>query len=138
MTACYRPLLRAIGLTYSQYVVMLVLWEPSRADSADGGTVTLGFVCEKLHLDSATLSPVLKRLEGRGLVVRRRSTRDERALEIGCTSAGRALFERAVAVQAQVEQATGLTTAELADMRGELHRLAARLRAAEARSARAS
>lgn len=134
MTACYRPLLREIGLTYSQYVVMLVLWEHvTDGGPDDGGTVSLGFVCEQLHLDSATLSPLLKRLESRGIVVRRRSALDERALEIGCTLAGRALFASAVDVQSRVEQATGLTSAELADMRRDLHRLGARLRAAEAR-----
>lgn len=122
MTACYRPGLEALGLTYSQYLVMLVLWER--------GQITLGWLCEQLHLDSGTLSPLLKRLERQGMITRRRRVEDERTLEIACTPAGANLYEPARAVQAQVERATGLDPTELARMRGDLQLLAARLRAA--------
>ncbi|WP_219412474.1 MarR family winged helix-turn-helix transcriptional regulator [Pseudonocardia nigra] len=123
MTARYRPLLAAIGLTYSQYLVMLVLWE--------SGAVGLKALRERLHLDSATLSPLLQRLEQRGLITRRRPSHDERTLEISCTAAGHLLYERAVTAQASVERATGLDPRELAALRDDLHRLAARLDAVE-------
>ena len=122
MTACYRPLLDEIGLTYSQYVVMLVLWEDDGAP--------LGLLCEKLWLDSGTLSPLLKRLEARGLVVRRRRAEDERTVQVELTGAGRALRERVTDVQSRVAEATGLRCDEIAGMRAELHALADRLRAA--------
>ncbi len=120
ITCQYRQGLQAIGLTYSQYVVMLVLWEHQ--------AVTLGFLCEQLHLDSGTLSPLLKRLERQGLVTRQRRVQDERILEIACTPAGAALRAQARDVQARVEQATGLSRAELASLRAQLQLLASRLR----------
>ncbi|MGH3491649.1 MAG: MarR family winged helix-turn-helix transcriptional regulator [Sciscionella sp.] len=121
ITASYRAGLAAIGLTYSQYVVMLVLWEHD--------SVTLGYLCEQVHLDSGTLSPLLKRLERQGWITRRRRLQDERTLEVACTRAGAELSERAQAVQHSVELATGLTPAEVARLRDELQELAARLRA---------
>ncbi|MCK9247825.1 MAG: MarR family transcriptional regulator [Solirubrobacteraceae bacterium] len=79
----YRPLLEPLGLTYPQYVVMMLLWE---RDGVDQRTLAAG-----AHLDPATLTPVLQRLERRGLLVRGRSTDDERRLVITLTAAGRAL-----------------------------------------------
>ena len=122
MTGCYRPLLDEIGLTYSQYAVMLVLWEH--------GSVTLGLLCSRLQLDTGTLSPLLKRLEAEGLLVRRRRAEDERTVQLTVTERGRDLREQAAAVQARVQEATGLSAAELAAMRDDLCALAARLRAA--------
>ncbi len=83
----YRPHLAPLGLTYPQYLVMLVLWE------ADG--VSLGDIGRRLHLDSGTLTPLLKRLESAGLVTRRRSHEDERVVLIALTEKGRALKARA-------------------------------------------
>ena len=83
----YRPHLTPLGLTYPQYLVMLVLWE------ADG--LSLGDIGRRLHLDSGTLTPLLKRLETAGLVTRRRSHEDERVVLIALTEAGRALKARA-------------------------------------------
>ncbi|MDL5155655.1 MarR family winged helix-turn-helix transcriptional regulator [Actinomycetospora termitidis] len=122
MTACYRQGLDALGLTYSQYAVMLVLWQYE--------AVSMGFLCEQLHLDSGTLSPLLKRLEKQGRVTRRRRPEDERTLEIACTEEGRELYDRARLVQRDVERATGMSAPELADLRGRLDELAERLRAA--------
>lgn len=79
----YRPLLTPLGLTYPQYLVMLVLWE------RDG--VSLGDIGRRLHLDSGTLTPLLKRLEAAGFVARRRSDEDERVVLISLTAKGRAL-----------------------------------------------
>ncbi len=120
MTGAYRGGLARLGLTYTQYVVLLLLWEH--------GSLPMGSLCERLHLDSATLSPLLKRMTAQQLVTRRRLPDDERTVEITLAPAGQALRDRARAVQAGVEQATGLAPDELAAMRSDLHRLAARLR----------
>lgn len=122
IVGCYRPLLERIGLTYSQYLVMLVLWEHVTVDFAQ--------LCAQLHQDSGSLSPVVKRLESHGLVTRERQTRDERTVQVGCTAAGQALHARAKQVQRRVEDATGLASSELARMRDDLHELSARLRSA--------
>lgn len=87
MTARYRPLLDELGLTYPQYLVMLVLWEERRA--------TVSRIGHRLRLESGTLSPLLKRLETAGLVYRERDTRDERSVVIGLTRAGQGLHRRA-------------------------------------------
>lgn len=124
MTACYRQGLDELGLTYSQYAVMLVLWQHE--------AVSMGSLCEQLHLDSGTLSPLLKRLEKQGRVTRRRRPEDERTLEVACTEQGRALREKARVVQRGVEQATGMSGGELAALREQLDELAGRLREATA------
>ncbi len=121
LTASYRVGLDEIGLTYSQYLVMLVLWEQS--------AVTMGTLCDELHSDSGTLSPLLQRLDQRGLVIRRRRVQDQRTLEIALTVEGRRLYDRARDVQAQVVLDTGLDPDELAGLRDELTRVTARLRA---------
>ncbi|NMO88446.1 MarR family winged helix-turn-helix transcriptional regulator [Actinomycetospora sp. TBRC 11914] len=124
MTACYRQGLEELGLTYSQYAVMLVLWEQE--------AVTMGSLCEQLHLDSGTLSPLLKRLERQGLLTRRRRPEDERTLEIAPSEEGVALREKARGVQRDVEFATGMDGAEIAALRDQLTELDTRLRAATA------
>jgi DNA-binding MarR family transcriptional regulator len=90
LTRAYRGLLAELGLTYPQYLVMLVLWQQ------DAQTVSA--IGEKLFLDSATLTPLLKRLQAAGLVTRTRATQDERQVVIGLTEAGIALRSRAKAV----------------------------------------
>ncbi len=90
ITAAYRPLLAELGLTYPQYLVMLVLWE-------DDG-IGVGEIGERLALDSATLSPLLRRMARAGLVTRERSTTDERRVAVRLTDQGWALRERAVGV----------------------------------------
>ncbi|HAS6084531.1 TPA: MarR family transcriptional regulator [Vibrio vulnificus] len=83
----YRPLLEALDLTYSQYLVLLVLWQKNGINVKDLGA--------KLHLDSGTLTPLLKRLEAKGIVERRRGQTDERVRELFLTEAGRALKQQA-------------------------------------------
>src|SRR5918997_4138556 len=122
IAASYRRGLAPLGLTYSQYVALLVLWEH--------GPVTMGRLCRELHLDSGTLSPLLQRLEERGRVVRRRRPEDERTVEVACTAEGDALREPALAVQRRVQAETGLEPADLARMRSELQALADQLRTA--------
>ncbi len=100
VTGLYTPYLRPLGLTYTQYLVFLVLWEK------DGLTVTeLG---EKLMLDNGTLSPLLKKLERGGYLERRRSREDERVVTITLTDAGRALREKARDVPAAVARCIDL------------------------------
>jgi DNA-binding MarR family transcriptional regulator len=100
VTNRYRPLLEPLGLTYPQYLVMLVLWERGAAPVKELGAA--------LQLDSGTLSPLLKRLQAAGLVERRRSTADERQVLVEPTAAGRTLRERAASVPARIASATGL------------------------------
>jgi MarR family transcriptional regulator, organic hydroperoxide resistance regulator len=126
IAASYRRGLAPLGLTYSQYVVLLVLWE--------NGPTTMGRLCRELHLDSGTLSPLLQRLEERGRVVRRRRPEDERTVEVSCTSEGDALYEPVMAVQRRVQAETGLDVEDLARLRGELQGLADRLRTADEKS----
>jgi len=120
MTSAYRARLSRVGLTYTQYVVLLLLWEHD--------SLPMGQLCERLHLDSATLSPLLKRMAGQRLVTRTRSADDERIVEVTCTTAGHQLRDHVRTIQAEVEVSTGLSGEELATMRADLHRLAARLR----------
>jgi len=127
MTACYRPLLERIGLTYPQYLVMLLLWE--RGESTVGG---LG---EALQLETGTLSPLLKRLEATGLIWRRRRRDDERCVTVGLTEAGRELHVRAELLPSRVGAATGLSAGEIGELRSTLHLLSERLRSAQLESA---
>jgi DNA-binding MarR family transcriptional regulator len=121
-TAVYRPLLEELGLTYPQYLVMLVLWEEQPRSVRDLG--------EELGLDSGTLSPLLKRLEALGLVERRRSAEDERRVEVFLTDAGAALSDKAAGIPQQLADAAGLTPAELDQLRDTLGRLTAALHSA--------
>jgi DNA-binding MarR family transcriptional regulator len=120
MTAAYQPLLEELGITYPQYLVLLVLWEE------DGARVSrLG---ERLHLDSGTLTPLLKRVEAHGLVERRRSAEDERAVEVFLTTTGKRLKKRALDVPAALLCKTGLSLPELVKLRDTLKGLTRELR----------
>jgi len=122
MNSCYRPLLDRIGLTYSQYTVMLVLWENDQVALRDLG--------ELLHLDSGTLSPLLKRLEKQGFITRRRDADDERVLRVSLTDEGRDLRAQAKKVQAEVETMTGLSRRDLVQLREQLNSLSKYMREA--------
>ena len=112
VTALYRPVLDRLGLTYPQYLVLLVLWEH--------GDTTVKALGSALMLDSGTLSPLLKRLESGGLVVRRRSSTDERSVVISLTPAGDRLRREAAAVPGAVAAASGLPPAALSALRDTL------------------
>jgi MarR family transcriptional regulator, organic hydroperoxide resistance regulator len=114
-TAAYRPLLEDLGLTYPQYLVMLTLWE------RDGRGVRE--ICTELGLDTGTLSPLLKRLEGLGLIERRRLSTDERRVEIHLTTTGRALRDRAQGIPRRLADSTGMSEPELATLREALVRV---------------
>jgi DNA-binding MarR family transcriptional regulator len=119
MTRLYRELLTELDLTYPQYLVMLVLWERDRLRVSDVG--------DRLHLDSATLTPLLKRLEQSGLVNRTRSAEDERSVIVTLTEEGRALRSRAAAVPGKVERASCLTGQQIDVLKESLGQLRERL-----------
>ena len=119
LTRCYRDYLDPLGLTYPQYAAMMALWE------RDG--VKVGELGARLRLDSATLTPLLKRLEARGYVVRRRSEADERAVIVSLTDEGRALRERAVGVPGCMFARLGLAPEEALQLKALLDRLLATL-----------
>lgn len=95
MTAIYRPLLEGLGLTYPQYLVMLVLWERGTSSVP---SLAVGELGDRLQLDSGTLTPLLKRMQQQGLIERHRNPDDERQVRISLTPAGQALRQQAVAV----------------------------------------
>ncbi|QGZ48801.1 MarR family transcriptional regulator [Streptomyces sp. QHH-9511] len=115
----YRGALKELGLTYPQYLVLLVLWER--------GELPVKRIGEHLRLDSGTLSPLLKRLETAGYVERRRSAEDERSVTARVTEDGAALREKALGVPRRIAAATGMSLEEIRDLRAQLNRLAARL-----------
>ena len=100
----YRPHLDAIDLTYTQYITMMVMWEERE--------ITVKALGEKLFLDSGTMTPVLKSLEAKGYVTRKRSTTDERSVSVFLTDSGEELKEKAVDIPAMVAGCTNLTAEE--------------------------
>jgi DNA-binding MarR family transcriptional regulator len=119
LTRLYRPVLAELGLTYPQYLVMLVLWE-----SAPQSVGSLG---AKLHLDSGTLTPLLKRMESAGLVTRQRDPDDERRVIIALTDKGRALRVEAAQVPATLARELALSTDELITLRDAVQNVVAAL-----------
>ncbi len=120
MTARYRVALEEFGLTYPQYLVMLLLWEEP--------AVPVGRIGERLALESSTLSPLLKRLEAMGLISRTRDVADERLVIIGLTRAGARLQQRAASVTLEVCRASGLSLDGSAGLVEELKELDGHLR----------
>jgi DNA-binding MarR family transcriptional regulator len=112
VTGYYRPLLEPLGLTYPQYLVMLVLWERGETSVKELGT--------ELMLDSGTLSPLLKRLESADLLTRRRDPSDERSVRVTLTARGDQLRHAAAEVPIRMAAASGLAPRELAELRDTL------------------
>ena len=115
ITRAYRSRLSHIGLTYSQYLVMMVLWE------ADG--ITVKSIAQQLHLDSPTITPLLKRLESAGFVNRQRNVSDERVVNIFLTDAGRIIQARVAEMQKSVACQTGMQETQFIELRSTLHEL---------------
>jgi DNA-binding MarR family transcriptional regulator len=115
MTRLYHDLLAELDLTYPQYLVLVVLWE------RDG--IRISDIGDRLHLDSATLTPRLKRLEQAGLVTRTRSVADERSVLVALTEAGRSRRVHAGGIPAQVDRATCLTDQQLDVLKVSLEQL---------------
>jgi DNA-binding MarR family transcriptional regulator len=112
MTKTYKPFLDKLGLTYPQYLVMLVLWEED--------DILVKAIGEKLFLDSGTLTPLLKRLEASSLIARTRDEADERQVRITLTKEGRALKKKAQSIPHQILCASGQTQDALENLRGQL------------------
>ncbi len=119
LTRTYKPLLEALGLTYPQYLVMLVLWE--------GDGLSVKEIGRRLHLDSGTLTPLLKRLETAGLLRRKRAAEDERQVNIHLTEAGQALYDKAQVVPEGIVCASGRSAKALTELKADLSALRDRL-----------
>ena len=122
-TRFYKPRLDALDLTYPQYLVFLVLWEKDN--------LTVKALGERLFLDSGTITPLIKRLETRGLVQRQRDEDDERQVRILLTGEGRALKAKAAAIPLAVIQGTGLSAEKVETLRHDLLALRERLDGAD-------
>lgn len=120
LTSRYRELLEPLGVTYPQYLTMLVLWE--------SGSATVSSLGERLQLDSGTLSPLLQRLENSGLVTRTRSQPDERVVTISLTRAGRALQRSARGIPEAICLSTGLSLDDLTSLRDTVAAVATAVR----------
>lgn len=119
MTKAYKPMLTPLGLTYPQYLVMLLLWEQDER--------TVNELGQLLHLDSGTLTPLLKRMESQGLLTRRRDTEDERRVRVVLSQAGRELRHSAASVPVNMACQLQLNGQEIGQLRAQLQALRARL-----------
>ena len=111
----YRPHLDALDLTYTQYITMMVMWEHEE--------ITVKALGEKLFLDSGTMTPVLKSLEAKGCVTRRRCAADERSVTVSLTETGKALRDQAVAIPGQVAACVGLDAADAMQLYALLYKI---------------
>lgn len=123
MVRAYAPLLEELGLTYPQYLTMLVLWAADKP-------VPVGMIGHRLHLDSSTLTPLLKRLEHLGLLQRNRDSTDERRVLITMTGAGRRLRKRATQIPFQIAPRFGLDEESAQQLRTSLNQITDALNAA--------
>lgn len=115
ITGMYRPFLEELDITYSQYLVMMVLWEYER--------LTVNQIGEKLYLDSGTLTPMLKRLEAKNYIVRHRKKEDERVVEVFLTDQGEQLQQKACVIPGKMQEKLDLSEAELSSLKETLSKL---------------
>lgn len=127
-TKLYQPHLDKIGLTYSQYLVMLVLWERRQCTVKELG--------EALFLDSGTLTPLLKRLQAAGLILRERSLQDERKVLISLTEQGQSLKQEALSIPGKMAAGTALSPVEFIDLLGQFKDLLNRVHEANMNSSK--
>lgn len=118
--AVYRPLLEPLGLTHPQYLVMLTLWDNAKSDTEP---LSVKDIAALLQMDSATLSPMLKRLQAQGLITRARSATDERTTKVQLTTKGRRLRQRALKVPPAVIERLGVELPELEHLHEVLTRI---------------
>ena len=111
----YTPLLKPFGLTYTQYLVLVVLWEQ------DG--LTIGDLCRKLYLDNGTVTPLIKKMEKEGILERHRCAEDERSVRVSLTQAGKELEEKLLGVPGQVAAQLHITAEEAAQMYRSLYNI---------------
>jgi DNA-binding MarR family transcriptional regulator len=124
-TAAYKPLLKSFGLTYPQYLVLLVLWEKDGLSVKEIGT--------RLRLDSGTVTPLLKRLQAAGLITRERDPKDERNLRVELTEAGRTLRQRIGGAREAIVCALGGSEDNIQDLRRALAEIVPALEGGSAR-----
>lgn len=105
ITGLYRPFLDELSITYPQYLVMMILW--------DGDGLTVSHIGDKLFLDSGTLTPLLKRLESKGFITRKRKKEDERVVEVFLDEAGRQLQQKACEIPGKIQEKLGIQPEEL-------------------------
>lgn len=115
ITGLYRPFLDEIGITYPQYLVMMVLWENDR--------LTVSHIGDKLFLDSGTLTPLLKRLEAKEFLVRKRKKEDERVVEIFLTENGKQLQQKACEIPGKIQQKIGIETKDLLELKETIQKI---------------
>ena len=115
MIKLYKPWLDELGLTYTQYITMMVLWEHK--------SMTVKMLGQELYLDSGTLTPLLKKLEDKGLVTRRRSDRDERNLIVTITERGEAMKDAALHIPGEMTKCINLPREDIRDLYRMLHQL---------------
>jgi MarR family transcriptional regulator, organic hydroperoxide resistance regulator len=119
ITGLYRPFLDEIGITYPQYLVMMVLWEN------DG--LTVSHIGDKLFLDSGTLTPLLKRLESKEFLVRKRKKEDERVVEIFLTDNGKQLQQKACEIPDKIQQKIGIETKDLLELKETIQKILSKI-----------
>jgi len=115
VTNAYRPVLAELGLTYPQYLVLIVLWEQ--------GTCTVRELADVLKLDHGTLTPLLRRMESNGVVERRRSAADERFVEVGLTDRGNTMRVHASRIHCDMKEAIGLDEVQFGALQATLRAL---------------
>lgn len=115
ITGMYRPFLEDLDITYSQYLVMMVLWENER--------LTVNQIGQKLYLDSGTLTPLLKRLEAKSYIVRHRKKEDERVVEVFLTEEGNQLQEKACGIPRRMQEKLNLTENDLLELKEAVTKL---------------
>ena len=115
ITKAYRPKLKEVGVTYSQYLVLVVLWE------SDG--LSVNGIMHLLKLDTGTLTPLLKRMEAAGLLTRQRNLKDERVVNVFLTKKGKQLEHKVADIQKHVAHQAGLSVTAFKELKGTLHNL---------------
>lgn len=115
ITSLYRPLLDKLDITYPQYLVLLVLWETQQQ--------SVNQIGEKLQLDNGTLTPLLKRLEQKGMVNRTRSTQDERVVMISLTEAGKSIQDEATSIPEQLIKALNVQIEDLVNLKNVVNKI---------------
>ena len=115
VTNLYTPFLKPLGITYTQYLVFMVLWESD--------DINVGDLCVRLYLDSGTITPLLKKMEEKGYVTRYRCKDDERCVKVKLTEAGRAMKEKMLMIPANVGACVGLSSKEAEDLKKMLDKI---------------
>ncbi|MDQ1141811.1 MarR family winged helix-turn-helix transcriptional regulator [Pedobacter agri] len=115
VTKCYQPVLDDLGITYPQYIVLMVLWETDN--------ISMSFLADKLRLQSNTLTPLLKRMQEQGLVERIRSEKDERSIIVSLAKKGIDLKQQAHRLHSRIKENLGITAQEAHDLKNLLNKL---------------